>query len=220
MLGLPRVQALQLLVVVITAAALSWNPRYPEDQALQHVPTALTVLMLVATARRCPLSNASFTLVTAFLLLHALAARWVYTFVPYDDWTERLLGFRLGARLGWRRNHFDRLVHFAFGLLLFVPFREAYGRLARPARGFASWFALELILAASVLYELCEWGAAMVFAPATADRYLGQQGDAWDAHKDVALGLAGGLAAWLLASALAGLRRLRSRAGHADAGAR
>ena len=211
MLGLPRVQAAQLAVVVAAAVVLSWNPRWPRDMALQHVATALTVVLLVASARRCPLSNTAFTLTALFLLLHVFAARWVYTFVPYDDWTEQLFGFRLGASLGWRRNHFDRLVHFAFGLCMFAPFREAYARLARPGRGWASWFALELIVAASVLYELCEWGVAMVFAPDVADRYLGQQGDAWDAHKDVALGLAGGLLAWILWSAAAGARRLRDR---------
>lgn len=211
MLGLPRPQAALLALVVAVGLIMAWHPLYPHDQTIQHVPTVLTVTLLAASARRCPLSNLSFTLVALFLLLHIVAARWVYTFVPYDAWTERLFGFRLGAELGWRRNHFDRLVHFAFGLLLFVPFREVYARLARPRRGWASWLALELILAASVLYELCEWAVALLVAPDKAYRYLGQQGDAWDAHKDIALALLGGAVAWLTTRLAAA-----ARAGAAD----
>ena len=203
MFGLSRLRVAQLVLVVIAAVALSWNPKYPQDQLLQHIPTVLSVVLLIATARCIPLSNLSFSLLVAFLLLHIFAARWVYTFVPYDDWVERLFGFRPSQRFGWERNHFDRLVHFFFGLLTFVPFREIYGRIARPARGFASWFAVELILAASAAYELIEWGMAMLFAPDVAHRYLGQQGDAWDAHKDIALALAGALIAWLVATATA-----------------
>ncbi|MEM7305407.1 MAG: DUF2238 domain-containing protein [Planctomycetota bacterium] len=196
--GFSRYQGVLFVAFVMATLVLSWNPRYPEDQVLQHIPTVLSALLLVATARRLPLSNASFTLFIAFLLLHVVGARWVYTFTPYDDWTEALFGVRLGEELGWRRNHFDRFVHFSFGLLCFYPFREVLARLARPRRGWASWFALELILAASLAYELIEWSMALIFAPETADRYLGQQGDAWDAHKDSALAALGGVIALAL----------------------
>jgi hypothetical protein len=35
--------------------------------------------------------------------------------VPYDDWTDALFGVRLSEVFGWHRNHFDRLVHTAYG---------------------------------------------------------------------------------------------------------
>ena len=51
--------------------------------------------------------------------------------------------------------------------------------------------AVEFILASSLLFELAEWLGAVTLAPEFADTYLGQQGDAWDAHKDMALAAAG-----------------------------
>ncbi len=47
----------------------------------------------------------------------------------------------------------------------------------------------------SVLYELGEALVALTFAPDWADRYLGQQGDPWNSHRDMALATAGAVAA-------------------------
>jgi hypothetical protein len=55
---------------------------------------------------------------------------------------------------------YDRMVHFAFGLLLAYPVREVFMRVAR-ARGFWSFFLpLDVTLAMSALYEIIEWQAA------------------------------------------------------------
>jgi hypothetical protein len=45
------------------------------------------VLVLVQRSR--PLPYPSFLLVLIFLVLHSVAARWIYSFVPYDDWMSR-----------------------------------------------------------------------------------------------------------------------------------
>jgi putative membrane protein len=84
---------------------------------------------------------------------------------------------------GWRRNHFDRLVHFAYGLCLTMILR------LKPLRS------LEIVLATSALYELFEWGVAVTLAPGMAEAYNGQQGDIWDPHKDMTLALLGAIVA-------------------------
>ena len=55
------------------------------------------------------------------------------------------------------------------------------------------------MLAASALYEMFEWALTLAAAGAIADAYNGQQGDIWDAQKDMALATFGALAAatWL-----------------------
>jgi putative membrane protein len=138
-------------------------------------------------------------LVVGFALLHMLAARWIYSYVPYDAWFQSLFGWSPTAAFGWTRNHFDRLVHFAYGLLLFRPFRLSWGRLARSERagGLIAW---EFILATSALYELFEWGLTLLLSPGDAENYNGQQGDLFDAQKDMALAALGGLVAWALTS--------------------
>lgn len=42
-------------------------------------------------------------------------------------------------------------------------------------------------MAASMMFELFEWGAAEMFGGDLGIAYLGTQGDIWDAHKDMAL---------------------------------
>ena len=89
--------------------------------------------------------------------------------------------------MGWERNHFDRSVHFLFGLPLAYPIRELYCWIA-DSKGFWSYFfPLELTMAASMMFELFEWGAAEMFGGDLGIAYLGTQGDIWDAHKHMAL---------------------------------
>lgn len=164
-------------------AATWWDPPWPAEQAMH---TSLTLVALVALGwvhQRVGLPVRTWVWVLVFLALHTIAARWIYSFVPYDDWTDALLGVRLSDVFGWHRNHFDRLVHFAYGVCL---------ALVLPTKPLRS---LEIVLATSALYELFEWGVAATLAPAAAEAYNGQQGDLWDAHKDMALALLGALVA-------------------------
>jgi putative membrane protein len=204
---------LALLVGIAVATAASWiRAPYPQDMILQHIPTVVALIAWPFLARRYPVSDTAATCLAAFLLLHVLGARYLYSNVPYDGWTKALLGLDLTARFGLRRNHFDRLVHFAFGVLFVRPVWEIEVRhLHLPRR--AAWFtALEFVLAVSMLYELFEWAISVVLAPDAADAYNGQQGDLWDAQKDMAFALAGAVLALAL---LALTRRGRvSRAPH------
>lgn len=116
------------------------------------------------------------------MTLHSVAARWIYSFVPYDDGTQALSGVRIGAAFGWQRDHFDRLVHFSYGACLGpVLFRFLLDR-GRRVR-WAALVAVDVVLSTSALYELFEWGIAMTLAPGAAEAYNGQQGDLGDAQK-------------------------------------
>jgi hypothetical protein len=62
--------------------------------------------------------------------------------------------------------------------------------------------AVEFVLASSMVFELAEWLGAVTLAPDFADSYLGQQGDAWDAHKDMGLAAMGAVTSVLVAALL------------------
>ncbi len=49
------------------------------------------------------------------------------------------------------------------------------------------------MLAIGALYEIVEWLLTLTAPPAMADDYNGQQGDPWDAQKDMALAGVGAL---------------------------
>jgi putative membrane protein len=53
--------------------------------------------------------------------------------------------------------------------------------------------AVECIVATSASYEMIEWPVAVIFTPDWADQFLGQQGDLFDAQKDMALATAGAI---------------------------
>lgn len=195
-----------LVAFLLFWAVTCIDPPHPHELVLQHIPTTIAVAALAIGRRRLPLSNSSVRLVLMFLSLHVLGARYLYSYVPYDDWSAALFGRTASSVFGFTRNHYDRLVHVAYGVLLFFPAREVVvGRLQ--VRGLsADVLALQLILATSALYELIEWGVALVFAPDWSEHYNGQQGDLWDAQKDMALAMLGAVATKLIRSPDAKLR--------------
>lgn len=178
----------------------------PYDRAtwlLENMMTSFFAVFLFFQQRRQPFSNASWWLIFTFGTLHIVGAHYTYSLVPYNDWSQSVMGVRLNDLLGWQRNHFDRLVHFAYGLLLFLPIREVMTDRVRLQGNAASYFSLEFVMASSLVYEMVEWGAAVTFGGEVGMAYLGTQGDIWDAHKDMALATLGALISWLVLVVLA-----------------
>jgi putative membrane protein len=162
------------------------KPLDRSDWILENVLVVLAVALLVFTYKTFPLSRVSYTCIFVFMMFHTLGSHYTYSEVPYDDWLPFLAG---------ERNHFDRLVHFMYGLLLAYPIREMFLRIGN-VRGFWGYFLpLDLTMSTSMLYELIEWGVADVFGGDLGAAYLGTQGDVWDAHKDMALASLGALIA-------------------------
>jgi putative membrane protein len=124
-------------------------------------------------------------------VLHAVGAHYTYSEVPYDRWAEALTGHSLNGALGLQRNHYDRLVHFSYGLLVTpaaIEVLDAYS----PQRGVWRWLLpFSFMLSHSVAYELIEWAAAEGFGGQLGQAYLGTQGDDWDAQKDMLLAAIG-----------------------------
>ncbi|MCA9060098.1 MAG: DUF2238 domain-containing protein [Planctomycetaceae bacterium] len=183
-------QPLKQLTLLMTTALLAVSlisPLYPREQVLQHLPTALFLVFLYADSRRNWLSKPSIACMTLFFWLHILGARYIYSYVPYDEWSQRLAGVSLSTALGWQRNHYDRLVHLLFGVLFIIPTAEIGGKYARMTARWSLVFGVLCVLAISAVYEIFEWLLTVVMSPRQADAYNGQQGDLWDAQKDMAL---------------------------------
>lgn len=184
-----------LAVLLVTGVLLGIAPHDRSDWLLENALSVLAIGVMVAMWRKFPLSRISCVLLFVFLMLHELGAHYTYSEVPYDAWFEQLTGRGLNERLGFERNHFDRLVHFSYGLLVAYPMREVFVRVAS-ARGFWGYFLpLDVVMSTSMLYELVEWGASVAFGGDLGQAYLGTQGDVWDAHKDMLLATLGALLA-------------------------
>ena len=182
-----------LAIFLVYWGAWAIRPVDRHDWMLENALTVAFVAALAWSYRRFPLSNISYTLIFLYLCLHTVGAHYTYSLVPYDRWFRALFGTGLNDLAGWKRNHFDRLVHFGFGFLLAYPIREMFCRVAG-ARGFWGYYLpLDVTMSFSMLYELVEWAVAAVFGGDLGAAYLGTQGDEWDAHKDMALASLGAL---------------------------
>jgi putative membrane protein len=187
----PRMQQALVGVVLLATGLSYWGAEHVLDLTLHHVGTLAAVAAMLWTIRRAPVSDGAFVPVVAFTLLHVVGAHWLYSFVPYDRWAQSLSGATLSETFGWQRNHFDRLIHFAFGLLVTSAAREVV--MARSRIGFvaAQVFAISLIFAAGAVYECLEWTLSLFADPQSAENYNGQQGDVFDAQKDLAIAALG-----------------------------
>jgi putative membrane protein len=146
---------------------------------------------VVSTYKSTPFSNTSYWLIFIFCILQTIGAHYTYAEVPIGFWAADLLEIE--------RNHYDRLVHFAFGFLLVLPFKEVITRTIEFSSFRSMVFLLVLVfLGIGSFYEIIEWLYAIFYeqqqSPQTADSFLGSQGDIWDAEKDM---LITGLGAWL-----------------------
>lgn len=173
--------------------ALAIEPHDRADWLLENVLLLAGVAVLVGTRKVLPLSGISYTTILLFLGIHIVGAHYTYSEVPYDEAFRRLTGESFDELVGWNRNNYDRVVHFAYGLLLAYPTRELFLRVAN-VRGFWGYFLpLDLTMSSSMLYELIEWAAAEMFGGGLGTAFLGSQGDQWDAQKDMALASLGAL---------------------------
>lgn len=168
---------------VITAI----KPLYPRDWLLENLLVFFYAALLIITYRWFRFSNLSYALFTLFLSLHLLGAHYTYSETPFGFWLQDWFGFA--------RNHYDRIVHFCFGLLIAYPFREILLRQTGVKREWSYFLAITLVLAFSAFYEVIEGLAATIFSPELGAAYLGTQGDEWDAQKDTAMAFAGAIIA-------------------------
>ncbi len=192
-----RVPELCFALVIAAMILSGFGPRYRVLWAAELVLVVLWLPVIVWAHRRIHFSNVAAVTTTAFLLLHLLGAHYGYNEFPlFADWRA----------WGWSRNHYDRLVHLAYGLLIVVPVHEALRHVLAPGdstrlRLLIRYLAVSEIMGTSMIYELIEWVYAVSSSSDAGPMFLGAQGDAWDAHKDMALAT-GGAVLVMLAGAL------------------
>jgi len=171
---------------------LFWvKSEYPNQQLLQHLGTLFVSLILILDLKVNKLSLPAYVAVFLFILLHIIGARWIYSNVPYQGFFEAVgVDIHELFNINSERNHYDRFVHFSFGLLMIPFLYEIY--LSRiQDKIFSLIFAWLTIQTFSMFYEVFEWMLTVVIPGEGATDYNGQQGDVWDAQKDMALAMLG-----------------------------
>ncbi len=189
------VRPFHLALLAAVLGVLGWSGIAPHDRLtwwLEVMPTIVGLVALAATWRRFRFTDLALTLIALHMIILCVGGKYTYALVPLGDWVRDAL------HLG--RNHYDRLGHLAQGFVPAIIAREIMlrrGVLAR--RGWLPFLVVCICGAISASYELVEWLVALTSQEA-ADSFLGTQGDPWDTQTDMALALAGAVAALLTLS--------------------
>jgi putative membrane protein len=182
----------RIALLALVLAALAVSGIAPHDRItwwLEVAPVLMALPLLLATARRFPLTPLLYTLIAVHALILVAGGHYTYARVPVGFWMQDWFGFA--------RNHYDRIGHFAQGFVPAILARELLLRRTPLQRG--GWLFLLVTaccLAFSAFYELIEWWTALIGGGAATD-FLGTQGDPWDTQWDMCFALIGALAAQL-----------------------
>jgi putative membrane protein len=141
--------------------------------------------------RKYSFNNWTFFSMTLFVTLHLFGANLTYEKMAYFSW--------FSDWFGWERNYYDQVIHFLFGLLVFIPFFEVFYHQGY-SRRLSYLIAFLFISSISAWYEILEWLAMVVFCSEPGCLQLVTQGDEWDTQKDMAYALVGAFVALLIHS--------------------
>lgn len=175
----------RLLLIVFTSLWIFFALQSIDmtDWWLENILVFIGLAWLSFPANRRIFSQTALMLIFLFLLLHIYGAKMAYTM---ND-----LGELLQNRFELKRNPYDRIVHFSFGLLLLIPVFEFISAKTEASKKLNLIIANMAIFCAASAFELIEWVVAIAFDSATGETYVATQGDTWDAQKDIALAVIG-----------------------------
>lgn len=172
--------------LVIFFLALAWSGWKPHDYPtwwLEVAPALIALVVLAFTRRRFALTPLAYWLILAHAIVLMVGGHYTYAEVPLGDWVRDWMG--------GDRNNYDKLGHFAQGFIPAIVTREVLVRNMVIARkGWLAPIVISICLAISALYELLEWGVALLSGEA-AESFLGTQGYVWDTQSDMFLALLG-----------------------------
>jgi putative membrane protein len=184
------------VVIIITG----YRPEKVFDWWLENAAALTFLAVLGTTYRRLPLSDLSYLLIFVYLSMHEWGAEYKYSDVPLGEWMK--------PWLGTTRNHYDRVMHFSYGLLLAYPMQEWFMRVVGVTSRWRYLLPVESTLAFSACYEMLEAFAASVLTPERGEEFVGMQGDIWDSQKDMFMA---GLGAVMAMIVIATVRTVQSR---------
>lgn len=150
----------------------------PTDRGVWFAENILFLIflpILVFTYKKFQFSSLSYTLMFIFLILQTIGSKYGYSNVPFIFDSVR--------------NHYDRVVHFLFGVVFYLPLYELVTKKLKLKGIWSHFFVFTILFSMKGIYEILEWGYVMVTQGSSGSiAFLGAQGDAWDAQKDMFLG--------------------------------
>ena len=176
------------LLAAIVVATLAWSAFHPFDWLTWWMEVSWVLVglpIIVWLTRRNGITRILLVLLTMHAVILVVGGHYTYEKVPLGLWAQQWFGLA--------RNDYDRLGHFVQGFVPALIARELLRRTSplQPGRWLA-FLCVTSALAFSAFFEMIEWGSSVALG-ASADAFLGSQGDPWDAQWDMLCALIGAI---------------------------
>ena len=183
-----QLKTILFTLYILLWIALAYDPSYRDDWLLENILVFIALPIIIWADKRIGFSLESVWMLFIFFVLHGVGAHYTYSEMP---WFSPITDF-----FGFERNHYDRLIHFLFGFLLFLPFYELFFSFQKSKQN-TLLLTLIFLFATSGMYEIIEWIATEMTHAQLGTAFLGTQGDPWDSQKDMVLCYIGSTLAFL-----------------------
>ena len=159
-------------------------PKYRMVWFVESIFPVILVVLLISTYKKFKFSNVSYTSFFIILMLQTIGSHYSYTEVPLFNYIQVMFDLS--------RNHYDRFVHFLFGLIMFIPIHEFISIKLKVKKSWGLLLAFLVVIALQGGFEVVEFMHVLITkSDLISAYYLGMQGDIWDAQKDVLMGIIG-----------------------------
>jgi putative membrane protein len=181
----------------VYVVALFWSCTNPKDGFtcfLEIIPAILGLLVLVFTFKKFRFTNLTYSLILAQCLILFIGGHYTYAEVPLFESIKEIFH--------QSRNNYDKVGHFAQGLVPALITRELFIRKKVISnKNFFNFIIVAICLAISAAYEWIEWGVSISTGD-KGDAFLGTQGDIWDTQSDMLFATIGAIIGLTLFSKL------------------
>jgi len=143
------------VIFILFWIVLAINPVDRGIWALENLLVVTIFPVVLWLDRRYKFNNWTYLSLTAFVILHLFGAHMTYNNMIYFSW--------FSDWFGWERNYYDQVIHFLFGLMVFVPFFEIFYHQG-VSRKLSYLIAFLFISGVGAWYEILEWLSMALFS--------------------------------------------------------
>jgi putative membrane protein len=183
------------IMLAVFLGTLIWsiiNPKEGFTFFLEIIPAIIGVLLLAITFNKFRFTNFTYLLILIHCIILFVGGHYTYAEVPLFDYIREIFQ--------QSRNNYDKVGHFAQGLIPAMIIRELFIRKKVIGnQSFFNFIIVSICLAISAAYEWIEWGVSIATGDG-GDAFLGTQGYVWDTQSDMLFATIGAITGLLLFS--------------------
>ena len=181
-----------LSIFFISLLASVINPKEGFTCFLEVIPAIIGFLILAFTFKNFRFTNFTYTLILIHCIILFIGGHYTYAEVPFFDYIKEVFH--------QSRNNYDKVGHFAQGLVPAMIIRELFIRKqVIQNKSFFNFIIVSICLAISAAYEFIEWFVSIATGDG-GDAFLGTQGYVWDTQSDMLFATIGAIVGLILFS--------------------